>query len=106
MDANVAGVLCYVLGWVSGIVFLILEKENRFVRFHAMQSIITFGGLTVISMITWALAQIPFIGVLFFIVGICEGILAFILWIVLIVKASQGETYKLPTVGDIADSRI
>ena len=46
---NVAGLLCYVLGWVSGLVFILIEKENRFVRFHAIQSIYVFGVITIDS---------------------------------------------------------
>ncbi len=102
---NVAGLLCYVLGWVSGIVFLIIEPENKFVRFHAMQSIVTFGGITVIAIVLSILGLIPFIGVLFDILGYIVGLIAFILWIVLIVKAYQGTMYKLPWAGDIAEKR-
>ena len=45
IDQNLAGLLCYVVGWVTGIVFLILEGKNKFVRFHAVQSIVVFGAL-------------------------------------------------------------
>ena len=48
LQENVAGLLCYVLGWVTGLIFILIEKENKFVRFHAMQSIVTFGSITVI----------------------------------------------------------
>jgi uncharacterized membrane protein len=51
MEQNLEGLLCYVLGWVTGIIFLLLEKENKFVRFHAIQSIVVFGAYTVISII-------------------------------------------------------
>ena len=51
LEENVAGLLCYVLGWVSGLVFILIEKENKFVRYHAMQSIFVFGSLTVIWII-------------------------------------------------------
>ena len=51
LKPNIAGLLCYLLFWVTGIIFLILEKKNQFVRFHAMQSIITFGALTIIAII-------------------------------------------------------
>ena len=51
LNENVAGLLCYVLGWISGLVFLLIESENKFVRFHALQSIIVFGALTVIQII-------------------------------------------------------
>jgi len=97
---NVAGLLCYVLGWISGIVFILIEPENKFVRFHAMQSIIVFGVLTIASLI---LGWIPFIGVFF---AWVISILSFILWIVLMVKAVQGTRFKLPWAGDFAEKRV
>ncbi len=97
LDENIAGLLCYVLGWVSGIVFLILDQENKFVKFHALQSIIIFGVLSVLnSLLGW----IPVLGL---IVGIISGILAFVLWILLMVKANQGERYKVKWAGDYAE---
>src|SRR5213078_1778870 len=51
MQPNVAAGLSYVFGWVTGLIFFLVEKQNRFVRFHAMQSILFFGGLTVINII-------------------------------------------------------
>ena len=105
LDENVAGLLCYVLGWVSGLVFILIEKENKFVRFHAMQSIVTFGGITVIFIVLAILGLIPFIGVLFDILGYIVGLITFVLWIVLMVKAYQGTMYKLPWTGDFAEKR-
>ena len=97
LQQNVAGLLCYVLGWVTGIIFLILEKDNQFVRFHAIQSIVVFGAFTVVDFV----AQfIPFIGRP---IVVILGIAAFILWVVLIVKAYQGTMYKLPVSGSIAE---
>lgn len=97
LDENVAGLLCYVLGWVGGLVFILIEPENKFVRFHAMQSIIVFGALSVI----WIPLQfIPFLAVF---IGWLLGGLGFVLWIVLMVKAYQGEMYKLPVAGDLAE---
>ena len=100
MDQNVAGLLCYVAGWITGLIFFLIEKENRFVRFHAMQSIITFGGLMVLSI---ALGMIPFINVVLLPI---LGILQLILWIVLMVKAYQGQLFKLPVIGDMAEKNI
>jgi uncharacterized membrane protein len=100
IEPNVAGLLCYVLGWVTGLVFFILEKDNKFVRFHAMQSIITFGALTVVNFI---LMFIPIIG---WIISWLIGVLAFILWIVLMIKAYQGQKYKLPWAGEIAEKQV
>jgi len=97
LDENVAGLLCYVLWWVSGIVFILLEPKNKFVRYHAMQSIITFGAINVAGVI---LGWIPFIGP--FLAGVL-WLLGFILWIVLMVKAYQGTKYKLPWAGDQAE---
>ncbi len=99
LTENVAGLLCYVLGWISGIVFILIEPENKFVRFHAIQSIVTFGVLIVASAL---LSWIPFVGVFF---GAVIGILCFILWIVLMVKAYQGTKYKLPWAGNFAEKR-
>jgi uncharacterized membrane protein len=99
IQPNVAGLLAYLLGFVTGIVFLVIEKENKFVRFHAMQSILVFGGLFVINMV---LSFIPFIGwALMPIVGIA----GLILWILLMIKAYNGELYKLPIVGNIAEQK-
>jgi uncharacterized membrane protein len=99
LDQNVAGLLCYLFGWVTGIIFLILERENKLVRFHAIQSIIVFGFFTVASGV---LGWIPIIGDFF---SAAIGIVAFIIWIVLMVKAAQGEKYKVLIAGDIADKQ-
>ena len=97
MEQNLEGLLCYVLGWVTGIIFLLLEKDNKFVRFHAVQSIVVFGAYTVLAII---FGFIPVVG---WIINLLLGIAAFILWIVLMVKAYNGQMYKLPVVGDIAE---
>jgi len=97
LQENIAGLLCYVLGWVSGLIFILLENENRFVRFHAVQSIIVFGFLNII----WVPLQ--FIPPLSWFIGWLIGGLGFVLWIVLMVKAYQGVMYKLPITGDLAE---
>ena len=97
LDENIAGLLCYVLGWVSGLVFILIEKENKFVRFHAFQSIVVFGALTIASFI---FGLIPVLGV---VLGWIISILGIVLWIVLMVKAYQGTKYKLPWSGDMAE---
>ena len=106
LEANVAGLLCYVLGWISGLVFILIEKENRFVRFHAMQSIATFGAITVASIVLSILALIPFIGVAFSIINWIIALLSLVLWIVLMIKAYQGTMYKLPWAGNFAEKKI
>jgi uncharacterized membrane protein len=89
LDENVAGFLCYLLGFITGIIFLVVEKKSRFVKVHAKQSTITFLGLFVISLI---LGWIPVIGTLIL-------IFTLVLWLVLMIKALQGKRYLLPIVG-------
>lgn len=90
----------YLLGFVTGIIFLLLEKQNKFVRFHAMQSVILFGGIFVANI---ALGFIPILG---WLVGLFLSFAAFILWIVCMWKAFQGEMYKVPKIGDIAEKQL
>lgn len=95
LPKNTAAALSYVLGWLTGIVFLLLEKDP-FVRFHAMQSIIVFGGLMILAMVPvvgWILSPLVMIG-------------GFILWLVLIFKAYQGEQFMLPVVGEFAKKQL
>ena len=106
LEPNVAGLLCYVLGWITGLVFILIEKENDFIRFHAMQSIVVFGAFTVIQIVLSIFGLIPYIWILFYIVSILLGIAAFVLWIFLMIKAYQGERYKLPIAGDFAEKHI
>jgi len=96
MEENIAGLLCYVLGFITGIVFLLLEKENTFVRFHAIQSIITFGGFFIVNLF---LSLIPFLG---WVLGLLVSLLSIVVWIICMIKAYQGEMFKLPVIGEIA----
>ena len=98
LEENVAGFFCYILGFITGIVFLVVEKRSSFVRFHAMQSTITFLGLFVISMI---LGVIPILHLLVYPIWI----LSLILWLILMVKALRGERYLLPIVGKMAEEK-
>lgn len=105
LQKNVAALLCYVFGWISGLVFYFVEKD-RFIRFHAIQSIITFGAFSVIEMMFSIVMNPFFFFRTFFImvfINIVLGIAAFVLWILLMVKAYQGEWFKLPIAGDLAE---
>lgn len=96
LEKNVASGLCYVLGWISGLIFFLIEKEDQDVRFHAMQSIVVFGGLTVLNIVlSISLIGLPLIPLI--------GVVGFVLWIFLMIKGFQGEKYKLPFAGDIAE---
>jgi len=105
MSANVAGLLCYVAGWITGIIFLVLEKKSTFVKFHAWQSIMTFGILAVLGLIFFPLRFIPFIGLVFWVLSIIVGITSFVLWIILMVQAGTGKMWKLPWVGNWAEKQ-
>jgi len=98
LDENVAGFLCYLFGFITGIVFLVVEKKSSFVKFHAMQSTITFLSIFVISLI---IGMIPIIGLLVYPIWI----LSLILWLLLMIKALRGERYSLPIFGKMAEEK-
>jgi len=96
LPVNTACALCYLIGWVTGLGFLLAEKGNAKVRFHAMQSLLFFGGLTVISfvpVIGWLLS--PFV-----------LIIGFVVWLMSIYKAYNGEDFELPVVGKFAREQL
>ena len=101
MNQNVAGLLCYLAGWITGLIFFLIEKENRFVRFHATQSILVFGGIVAIDIL---LQIVPLLGALLVLFLVIPA--SAILWLVLMFKAYQGEEFKLPLVGRIAAERV
>ncbi len=106
LEPNIAGLLCYVVGWVTGLVFFLIEKEDDYVRFHAMQSIVVFGAITVIQIIFSILGFIPYVGILFDILGWVAWLGSIVLWVLLMIKAYQGERYKIPYAGDFAEKHI
>ncbi|MCX6009176.1 MAG: HD domain-containing protein [Chloroflexi bacterium] len=102
LQSNIAGLLCYSLGWISGIVLLLIKKEDNFVRFHAWQSIVTFGILTVPILVLNLLPPTNVI-LYWFLVILYWIIITFslFLWIFLMFKAYQGQTYRLHVASDI-----
>ncbi|MFU8795724.1 MAG: zinc-ribbon domain-containing protein [Dehalococcoidia bacterium] len=110
MSANIAGLLCYLFTWITGIIFVVIEKKSTFVRFHAWQSIMVFGVLTVAQIIfSGILATIGAVtvspGLILFawVVGIIIWILIVILWIVLMIMAGTGRMWKVPGAGNWAE---
>ena len=105
MDPKTAAGLSYVLGWITGIIFFLMEKQNRFVRFHAMQSILFFGGLSVLSIVLQVVTglNIPFISFLTLCASGLLGIVGLVGWIVLLINGFQGKYFKLPVIGDYAE---
>ncbi len=97
---NVAGLLCYAVGWITGIIFLLIDKRP-WVKFQAAQSIAVFGGLSIIRI------GLVFIGHLVgWAVFALLGLVGFVLWIFLMVKAYQHENVRIPIAADIADSLV
>ncbi len=111
MSANTAGLLCYVAGWITGIVFAVIEKKSTFVKFHAWQSIMTFGVLSVIQIILSIIAGIalatfaPGPWWVLHIIGVLVWILTVGLWIALMVQAGTGKMWKVPWVGNWAEKQ-
>jgi uncharacterized membrane protein len=113
MTDNVAGLLCYVLGLITGVLFLVIEPYNKnpFVRFHAFQSIflslawfafwIVF---SIISAVVFAALPLSLWG-LWHLVGMLVGLAVFAIWILLLIKAYQGARFKLPILGDLAEKQ-
>lgn len=109
---NVAGALCYSLGWLTGIIFLVIDKRHS-VRFHAAQSIVVFGGLFVIYWIIGAMfaTSIAFGGLglgwsLGYTIFMLVRLVFLVLWIFLMFKAYQGEQFRVPIAANIADSLV
>jgi uncharacterized membrane protein len=98
LDENLTGALAYALGWISGIALLLIERENQFVRFHALQSSIVFGALCAL----WFVGlSIPILGwILSFIV---IPPVSAVVWLWMLYQAYQGQRYKLPIAGNIAE---
>jgi len=97
---NLTVLLCYLGMWVSGIIILVFEQKNKFIRFHAAQSVVTFGALALLSII---LRFVPVAGGFF---AITVGLVAFILWLVLSVKAYRGEFHRLPVAAELAEALL
>jgi uncharacterized membrane protein len=107
---NIASMLCYICMPITSIVFMLMEKENKDVQFHAWQGT-TFGvawivivvALNILTMILGSIAS--FLGVIMSILVPVLGLAVFVLWIICLVKAYQGERWKIPYIGDFAEKK-
>lgn len=107
IEPNVSAALSYILGLITGIIFFALEKENKFVRFHAAQSIVVSAILiivsTAISLLGGVLAILPILGSLMvFLLTTGLAIGTFVLWLMLMWRAYSGDTWELPIAGGLA----
>jgi uncharacterized membrane protein len=116
LDENLAALLSYVFGWISGLIFFLMEKDSRLVRFHAMQSILLGAAAIVIFIVFWIVAVVSSL-----VVGYISGILGGIVWLIMVlvgaalglaifvaaiislIKAYQGQFFKLPVIGNYAE---
>lgn len=116
LDANLAALLSYVFGWLSGLIFFLIEKESKFVKFHAMQSIlfnvlvaVVAIGITIVMMIIGFVAsQISsalgaIVGLLVGLIWLVFCVVLLVAWVLCLVKAYQYKTFKLPFIGDFAE---
>ena len=113
LSENGAACLSYSLWWITGIIFYLIDKRP-YVRFHAAQSMVTFGGLHVIRSVVagmfgfgWFMGgwhrgpNYPMFGVGIAVISLI-GLVGFVLWIYCMIKAYQGERFMLPISGEIA----
>ena len=107
LEDNLVAALCYGLGVLTGILFLVLEpyNKNREIRFHAFQSIFAFGAIFVASACLMFLSYVPLIGMLALGLLPLLYIGSFVLWVILIVKAYNKERLVLPIVGELAEQQ-
>jgi uncharacterized membrane protein len=104
LEPNLAAALSYLCGWLTGLIFYLMEKENNFVRFHAFQSILVSAGFTVLFIALGIVGHLPFVGWVVALVGYpIVGIASFVSWILLMIKAYQGQRFHFPITGDIAE---
>ena len=96
----------YLLGWITGLIFLASEKNDEDIRWHAANSTAVFGGATILSVIFSILSRIPWLGILFAILGWLVGIAVFILWIVLMINAGNGSKFRVPVLTDFAEKNL
>lgn len=104
LDKKTSAILSYVLGWVTGIVFLFVGKNDPDVKFHASQSIVFFGAASIVNIVLSAIgAALGVLGILFTLLSLAVGIFAFVIWILALIQAnnSGGARFELPVVGKI-----
>jgi uncharacterized membrane protein len=107
VDARLSALLCYLAWWVSGLVFLVIEQRHEAVRFHAAQSVVLFGGLSLLILL---MAMASF-GMLFispaafqaaYTLSFLLSLAAVALWLFVMLKIFKGESWHVPIAGDVA----
>ena len=106
MTDNVAGMLAYVT-IIPAIIFLVMEpyNKNRFIRFHSWQCLFFAAALLVLHIGLSIFTFVPFMALITFPLHLLVSLGGLILWIVVLMKANQGQMYKLPVIGDLAEKQ-
>lgn len=106
-NRNIVAALSYFLGFITGIIILLVEKDDKYVRFHAMQSCVIFGGLFVVNFIlSLVFGGFSVLGFLATAVNSVITVMAIIIWIVSMIKAYQGQVFKWPIAGNFAEKQV
>ncbi|MFL5656420.1 MAG: DUF4870 domain-containing protein [Ktedonobacteraceae bacterium] len=110
LSARTEALLSYLLWWFGGLIFFVIERKNRFVRFHAAQSFIFFGSVSLVLALLHFISIIPILG---FLLGLPLAfastvitVLAIIVWLFMIFQAYRGVYFRLPFVSGYADSLV
>lgn len=111
VDPRLSAVLCYAAWWITGLVFLLLERENRQVRFHAAQSVVVFGGLSLLMGLVAAVSAttlfvVPSVFLSIWPLNYLVWIVAVGVWLVLMLRAFRGETWRVPGAAELADRLV
>jgi len=106
LEDNIAGALAYVT-IIPAIVFLVLEPYNRkrFIRFHSFQCLFFAVAWTVLWIGLSIIAHIPFLGWMTILIWPLVSLVGFVIWLILVLKAYQGQMFKLPVIGDMAEKQ-
>lgn len=103
-NEKLVGALCYLAGPITGVLFLLIERKNQYIRYHAMQSTLVFGGIFLLQIV---LGIVPILGWLMaLILSPLIFLVTFLLWLVLMFKAYSGEKYHLPYFGNLTDKQL
>ena len=106
LDERIAAVLCYALGFLSGACIYVMERENKFVRFHALQSMVWFLVILAASIVLSMLSRLFLIGILAsFLYGLV-GFIGVLSWIGLMYMAFKGAKFKIPVLGDAVENYL
>lgn len=105
LQPNIAGLLCYLFGALGGVVFLLIEKENREVKFHAWQSIaltVAYIAVVIVLNIVGIIFILIHLGFIVTLLSLVVYLGFLVVWIMLMVRAYQGQIWRLPMIGDFA----